>query len=165
MENDGKTYLVWGRYCGTESKKLYETWAKIFGWNESFINQFGERGVSLFASRATPERYSVWCVAHSNRTGDGVGKWENEISDDEEVIKEYWIDHLSLRGSDNAVRVVFAKRLAGQDYTTGIEYRAGYYFLGVYKPDPDTPKALRNGKTVWVRTYRRISKCYPIVKR
>lgn len=164
MENNGKPDLVWGRYCGTKSRRAYETWAEIFGWNQSHAGQF-EWGGSLYAPRATPERYSVWFVAHSNFVGDRVEMWENEISDDEEVIREYWKDHLSLRGSDNAIRVVFARRLAGQDYATGIEYMAGYYFLGIYKPDAEAPKIMRKGETAWVKTYRRISCCYPPVKK
>ena len=143
--------LVRDKECGTNSRNIYEEYADRYGWNKSQANQFGEEGLPLYAPTCTPEKYSVWCIAHSNWTEDAKGQWENEISYDRNTIEEYWKDHLAVRASDYTIRVVFAKQSTRQ-----------YIFLGVYKPDSDIKKVIRDGEIRWVKTYRSISQCYPM---
>lgn len=147
------SYLLRDKECGTNSRKVYQEYAERYGWDEWQANQFGKEGLPLYAPKATPEKYSVWFIAHSNWTGDDAGQWENEISRDWNTIEEFWESHLSVRASDYFTRVTFAKNSMGQ-----------YIFLGVYKPDPEAKKIIRNGEIRWIKTYHCISQCYPIKK-
>ncbi len=145
-----------GLPCGTNTRKIYEEFAEKFGWDKFQANQFGRQGAPLYARKATPEGYNVWCIGHSNWTEDKGGDWSNEISYGEEFIDEYWEDishdyndFISLR-----YRVTFAKKKG-----------SGYHFLGVYEvcENPDTSKkVLHNDKSVWVKHYHRICENYPI---
>ena len=143
--------LVRGKECGTNSRTLYEEYADRYDWDKLQANQFGKEGLPLYAPKATPEKYSVWCIAHSNWTGDEAGRWENKISPDWDTIEEFWKDHLSVRASDYFNRVAFAKNSMGQ-----------YIFLGVYKPDPEAKKTIENGEIRWIKTYHCISQYYSI---
>ncbi len=157
MENIGKTSLYRGDLCGTNSKDIYEKYAEIFGWDIGQKSQFGQMGQPLYARSATPEGYSVWCIAYSNLNGAKGGHWNNEISKDKQEIKEFWenctYDHLH-DFSEMTTRVVFAKEKDGK-----------YKFLGVYKC---VSRAERRETVEWadaygyLKTYRCISKEYPI---
>ena len=149
-----KYELFKGLPCGTNSKKIYENYAEKFGWDKYQSNQFGKAGTPLFARKATPEGYNVWCIAYSTSNNKKGGDFHNEILPGGEQINEYWqkIDN-KTDFLDMAHRVVFAKRLDGY-----------YYFLGVYElsEKPEIAKQiLYKGKYVWVRRYKRISEIYP----
>ena len=157
MKNIGKTYLYRGDLCGTDSKELYGKYAEIFGWDIWQSSQFGAQGQPLYARDATPEGYSVWCIAHSNLNGTKGGRWRNKISDDKFTIEELWeaCTHDYLHDfSEMATRVVFVKDKGKQ-----------YKFLGVYKC---VSRSERREMVEWaddygyVKTYRLISKCYPL---
>lgn len=146
-----------GLPCGTNSKNIYEDYAEKFGWDKRQANQFGKRGLPLYARNATPEGYNMWFIGHSNLTATKGGDWDNEILYGGEKINEYWkkIDN-KADFYDMTHRVVFAKKKDGY-----------YYFLGIYEVSekPDLTKQIEhNGKYVWVRRYRRICENYPISK-
>lgn len=146
-----------GLPCGTNTQKIYEEFAEKFGWDKFQANQFGKQGLPLYARSATPEGYNVWFIGHSNWTVSKGGNWTNEILRGGELINEYW-DNIDRSFADfvdlNKHRVIFAKKKDGY-----------YYFLGIYetaeKPDLNK-KEIHNGKSVWVRRYRRISENYPL---
>lgn len=154
--------LFYGLPCGTNTHKIYEEFAEKFGWDKWQSNQFGKQGLPLYARNATPEGYNVWCIGHSNWTKEKRKDkkkdkdWDNVILNNAEQIDEYWQDIQREYGDfmDLKYRVVFAKKKDGY-----------YYFLGVYelaeKPDLNK-KEIHNGKSVWVRRYRRISENYPV---
>lgn len=154
MENNPKTRLFCGTPCGTDSKKIYENYAEIFGWDISQSSQFGWQ-TPLYARNATHEGYSVWCIAYSNLNAKKSGNWMNLIFGDtiEELWKTRTYDYLH-DFSDTTTRVVFAKNKKGQ-----------YEFFGVYKADP-LPKELKVVEWYntfgYVKKYRRISECYPM---
>ncbi len=147
----GSSHLVRGRECGTNSRNVYEDHAARYGWDKWLANQFGRLGLPLYAPRATPEKFSVWMIAHSNWFGDKGGQWRNTISPDENTIEEIWDDPLSARASDFTTRVTFARNLNRQ-----------YEFLGVYAPDREVKRIIEEGQLRGVITYRCISKRYPI---
>lgn len=162
MENISKTSLFRGKECGTNSEAIYEKYAQIFGWEMAQKFQFGMRGQPLYARAATPEGYSVWCIAYSNLNAKKGGKWTNWIfdgndADGDDRIEELWerktYDYLH-DFSETTTRVVFAKNRKGQ-----------YEFLGVYRPDllpKEQNMAERFGVRGYLKTYRRISKRYPL---
>ena len=149
MESGYKLPLVRGAIYGSDSRKVYEKHAESFGWDKRQANQFGKQGLPLYAQSATPEGYSVWCIAHSNFSGDKGGKWTNEISPDMDTIREFWESFSAIGKSDNTIRVTFVK------------VQGGYEFFGVYKLDPGVEEVQKDGKTQWVKTYRCISERYP----
>ena len=160
MEKIKKTHLFRGKECGTNSKKIYENYAEAFGWDRFQSSQFGAQGQPLYAREATPEGYSVWCIAYSNLNAKRGGQWANNFSDDKEendTIKELWEyqTHDFLHDySEMTTRVVFAKNQKGE-----------YTFFGVYQcvSCSKERKAVEWSDTVgFVKTYRRISKCYPL---
>lgn len=143
--------LVRGKESGTNSRDVYEECAKRYRWDMSQANQFGKLGLLLYALKATPEKFSVWFIAHSNWTGDKGGKWQNEISLYENTIEVIWDDPLSARAADFTTCVVYAKNQYGQ-----------YEFLGVYKPDRDVKRVVKDGSTRGIVTFHCISEGYPI---
>ena len=157
MENNCKTHLFRGKICGTNSKDVYKKYAEIFYWDASQTSQFGAQGQPLYAREATPEGYSVWCIAYSNLNAKKGGKWVNHISDDKEIIEELWenrtYDYLHDY-KETTTRIAFAKNKEGK-----------YEFLGVYKCEP-LPKEAKMVEWYdafgFVKTYRCISKCYPL---
>ncbi len=139
-----------GRIYGTNSRTIYETGCDCFGWDRSKANQFGRQGVPLYAASATPEKYSVWFISHSNWTATQGGEWANVISRDMDTIKEYWRDYAAVKTSDYITRVVFAKK------------DGNYCFLGIYEPEPEFQKEIWDGETHYVKIYYCISEVYPI---
>lgn len=157
MNNGYKTHLLRGASCGTNSHTIYEEYSAIFGWDKTQASQFGRRGVPLYAREATPEGYSVWCISHSNRTATQGGDWTNYISADEETIEELWKEPSRKDClhdyTEMTTRVVFAKG------------KQNYEFLGVYQCErrssvPEKPSW--TDAYGYIKTYKRISKIYPI---
>lgn len=141
--NDAKTY-------GGSARPIYRECCRQYGWDENESFKFGPRQL-LYAKGATPEKYSPWFLCHSNWTDDRAKKWENVISKDQNTIWEFWSNHFTAKTSDLTARVVFAKR------------DNEYYFLGIYAPDAELRETVRDGKTVWCKTYKCRSECYPEV--
>ena len=159
MENSTKIRLLCGKECGTNSKKIYEKYAEMYGWDRRQSSQFGAQGQPLYAREATPEGYSVWCISYSNLNDKKGGQWRNRFSDDKDtndLIEELWEyrTHDRLHDfSETTTRIVFAKNRKGE-----------YEFFGVYKC---VSRSEKREKIEWadaygyVKTYRRISKFYP----
>ncbi len=159
MVNGNKQSLFRGSYCGTNSGTIYEKYCDMFGWDETQASQFGSRGAPLFARKATPEGYNVWCISYSNWCGGYGGKWRNYISCNGEKIEELW-ETLPIKEDewhdfhDTTCRVVFAKKKEGH-----------YEFLGVYKYEGTSAKPEKpawSDVSGYIRTYKRISEYYPI---
>ncbi len=156
MKNVNKTYLLNGKECGTDSGDIYKKYAAAFGWDMDQSSQFGKRGQPLYAREATQEGYSVWCIAYSNLNAQRGGQWANNFSNNNDTIEELWEyqTHDFLHDySEMTTRVVFAKNRKGK-----------YEFFGVYQcvARSKERKAVEWCDAVgYVKTYRRISKCYP----
>ncbi len=162
MQDIPKTILFCGKDCGTNSKEIYEKYAQMFDWDTFQRTQFGAQRQPLYARDATPEGYSVWCIAYSNLNGRKGGHWRNrftggyDVTEGYDLIEEFWEirthDHLH-DFSEMTTRVVFAKNQKGH-----------YQFFGVYEC------VSRTERQQWVdwandfgylKTYRRVSKGYP----
>ena len=156
MKIDNKPHLVCGQAYGTNSGKIYREKAELYDWEKSGEAHFGKQGQPLYARNVTPEGYGVWCIAHSNLTGDKGGNWDNYIYDD--TIEEFWkkltFDYLH-DFYDTTTRVVFAKK------------NGAYEFYGVYElvGEPNLEEREWFGKYGCVKVYRRISKDYPIISK
>ena len=98
---------------------------KKFGFFEVLADNFKMNEV-LFACNATPEKYDVWFLAHSNWNGSKTTNWNNVIIGDGEFIEEYFLgmdyeyERMDLR---KYKRLVFVNMYDGR-----------YAFLGVYEP-------------------------------
>lgn len=136
---------------GTNSRKIYVALCQKFNWDIVQQDNFGRQGARLYAENSTPEGYSVWFLGHNNWTNTKGSAWKNEISGDL-VIETWEIIEEGLTGDYNTKRVIFAKKYNGQ-----------YVFLGVYEPIGEVKEDKdRDGKTVWKKTYKKISDIYPI---
>lgn len=136
-------------FCGTNAQDIYVKYSKAFGWEERYKYLFSY-GHPLYAKNATPERYSVWFLAHSNLTGTKGGTWNNYIFEDR--IEE---THENLNDGfrdDNSVRIVFAK------------VNDNYMFLGLFQPKKIEEKNNAQKKKIYIVTYARIKDDYePII--
>ncbi len=142
--------LEFGYECGTVAKDAFIVFGKRYNWDLSQSYRFGPK-MLLYARSATPEGYSPWFVAHSNFIDDEDtnGRWLNRFEGD--LLLEEWLpesgSYKTEMSSDNTRRIVFAKKRSGK-----------YYFYGVYEPI----SIIRNEEGNYVKTYKRISKVYPI---
>ena len=148
---------------GTAALGIYDECCQKFGWDIKKRHCFMAMTV-LYASEATPEKYSPWFLAHSNLTGTTNGNWYNNIMPDgdiEEIWREPTVGDIDVQ-EDMTIRVTFAKNKG-----------KGYVFLGMYKPQGITTEILdddmiiggkifkRKGEKIWVKTYKLISQIYP----
>lgn len=116
------TVLQSNNTYGTVAQKIYDSCCAAFGWDKNKRGLFG-RQQELYAEDATPEKYSVWFLAHSNWTDTRNGQWSNKIYHKIKHINERWDDITKPRfESDAEIRVVFAKNRDRK-----------YVFLGIYK--------------------------------
>ena len=136
--------IIRGRTYGTNSKKIYEKFCDILGWDRNKINQFGWQ-TPLYAANADTNRTSdVWFIFYPNydpqKLDTVVDNYHvvNLIQNNGEDIIEVVDD--SIGKSNNANRITFVKT------------KNGYEFFGVYK-------IIQNGTT---RVYKRISDIYPM---
>ena len=143
--------LVAGQLEGTRGIDIYDKYCRIFGWDSSLRYNFDskQRALALmYAKNATPEGYSVWMVVHTDLSEkyNKNSRWFNFICRDQ--IKEVWFinDHELLQ--DTSIRVTFVRT------------KEGYRFQGIYKPIK-IERELIKGKMELVRTFERISTCYP----
>lgn len=137
--------LEYGKYYGTTAKEIYSQCCDVFNWEKKEIGKFGQQQ-ELYAMDATPEKFSVWFLAHSNWTATKNGKWHNSIDTSKGIIEEYWDDKSIARfDKDKEPRVVFAKDKTNK-----------YLFLGVYENESIDEKNS-------VKAYRKISNVYPII--
>ncbi|MBQ8140930.1 MAG: hypothetical protein IJ038_04455 [Clostridia bacterium] len=107
----------------------------------------------LYAKYATKEGYSVWMLAHSslNESFNRNRRWYN-IFVYPDIIREIWFNpsDISMSQEDYSYRVCFAKNKEGL-----------YVFQGIYEPQKIEWEEVM-GKRELVRTFKRISKVYPI---
>ena len=143
--------LVYNLYkgYGTRAQDIYIDCCKKFNWDYTKRGLFAPQH-SLYAKWATPEKYAVLFLAHSNLSNSKGGHWQNTIKDD--IIEEEWDMCGDDFYNDTCTRVVFAK----SKFCNG-----NYIFIGVYKPVVHRKKILFNGQTVWIKTFRLISNTYP----
>ena len=135
--------LEYGKYYGTTAKDIYSQCCDVLNWEKKEIGKFGQQQ-ELYAMDATPEKFSVWFLAHSNWTATKNGKWRNFIDTGKGIIEEYWDDKSIARfDKDKEPRVVFAKDKSNK-----------YLFLGVFENEIIDKQ---NG----LKRYKKISDVYP----
>ena len=140
-----------GFVAGRTAQEAYDLCCAMFGFHFGLRDNFRQHQM-LYAKYATPERYSVWMLAHNNfiESIDRSKRWYNIFSKDE--IKEVWLvpDDVNNSQSDDSLRVTFAK--------VGAE---GYVFQGIYRPVKLVWEMVE-GKLELVRTFKRVEDAYPV---
>ncbi len=134
-------------YYGSNSLDIYLNFCRRFGWKSNLSDNFGRQGAPLFAENATPERYDVWFLSHSNYT-ENVSNltWINKISDNLDTVFELWNDN-SRHFDMGKPRIIFAKTSNDK-----------YVFLGIY--EVKNKILLNNGSRL--RVFKRLSEVYPM---
>ena len=147
--------LKCGFTAGTKAIDNYDRCCDLFGFKWHFRGSFASQK-PLYAKNATKEGYSVWMLAHSSLNESYIQvkssgrRWYNKFVDSD-TIKKVWFD-FDEYVEDNTIRITFAKSKQGN-----------YIFQGVYKPITAGWEDVNTGKIEWVRTFKRISKVYPLV--
>ena len=136
--------LTAGKKYGTASNRIYEACIKAYGFAEEGLKEFGWNN-HMYAKGVTKEGYSVWMLAHSNRTDTKNEKWRNTISEDFRLITEDWGENAAGLEKENPdeIRVTFAKDGAG-----------AYVFLGVFRCTTIDPASR-------IKKYELVSDRYP----
>ena len=150
--------LKTGFSAGTRAIDNYDRCCTLFGFKRALRGNFAQRQM-LYAKYATKEGYSVWMLAHSSLNESYLqnkrrfSKWYN-IFVFPDIINEIWFDPDDTIASleDYSYRVCFAKNKEGL-----------YVFQGIYEPQKIEWEEVM-GKRELVRTFKRISKVYPIGK-
>ena len=141
-----------GFSAGTRAIDNYDRCCTLFGFKKALRGNFAQQKM-LYAKDATQEGYSVWMLAHSNlnESFNRNRRWYN-IFDYPDIIREIWFypSDISISQEDYSYRVCFAKNKEGS-----------YVFQGIYEPQKIEWEEVM-GKTELVRTFKRISKVYPI---
>jgi hypothetical protein len=154
MMSEQQDILKTGFSAGTKAIDNYDRCCTLFGFKRALRGNFSMMQM-LYAKNATPEGYSVWMVAHSNlnesyhKAKESGRKWYNKFVYPD-TIKKIWL-YPDEYIEDNSTRVCFAKEKNGK-----------YVFQGIYKPIDAGWEDLNTGKIEWIRTFKRISKVYPI---
>ena len=141
-----------GFSAGTRAIDNYDRCCTLFGFKRALRGNFAQQKM-LYAKYATREGYSVWMLAHSslNESFNRNRRWYN-IFVYPDIIREIWFNpsDISMSQEDNSYRVCFAKNKEGL-----------YVFQGIYEPQKIEWEEVM-GKRELVRTFKRISKVYPI---
>ena len=141
-----------GFSAGTRAIDNYDRCCSLFGFKKALRGNFAQQKM-LYAKYATQEGYSVWMLAHSslNESFNRNRRWYN-IFVYPDIIREIWFNpsDISMSQEDYSYRVCFAKNKEGS-----------YVFQGIYEPQKIEWEEVM-GKTELVRTFKRISKVYPI---
>ena len=155
------------RGFGGNAKEIYLAGCRQFGWNEALKNEFDMMRI-LYATHATPEDYSVWCLCKiAQKVNDDSfinwseidaihesGKnWANILFSNGSKIYEIWknigADFSGYR-NDNTTRLTLIKC----KYTNN-----EYAFAGIYQPVKLEDKVI-NGKVYHIKHYQRVSDTY-----
>ena len=151
MDRQNRAILQRGFTAGTRAIDNYDRCCTLFGFDPARRGSFGRQQM-LYAKNATPEGYSVWMLAHTslNESFNRDRKWYNMFGTD--TIKEIWFDTNDAVGSlqDRSVRICFAKQ------------NGNYVFQGLYEPKTIAIETVPDGECELVRTFQRISLCYPM---
>ena len=141
-----------GFSAGTRAIDNYDRCCSLFGFKKALRGNFAQQKM-LYAKYATQEGYSVWMLAHSNlnESFNRNRRWYN-IFVYPDIIREIWFNpsDINMSQEDYSYRVCFAKNKEGL-----------YVFQGIYEPQKIEWEEVM-GKTELVRTFKRISKVYPI---
>ena len=150
--NGPQDVLKAGFSAGTRAIDNYDRCCTLFGFKHSLRGNFAQQKM-LYAKYATKEGYSVWMLAHSslNESFNRNRRWYN-IFVYPDIIREIWFNpsDISMSQEDYSYRVCFAKNKEGL-----------YVFQGIYEPQKIEWEEVM-GKRELVRTFKRISKVYPI---
>lgn len=155
------------RGYGGRAQTVYDAGCNTFDWDKSKRGNFSMMKI-LYATHATPEDYSVWCLCNiaqkvisNNRISwmnvDSVfnsGKnWANILLSDGSLIYEIWKDiGPAFPGyrNDMTTRVTFLKYK---------DTKGEYIFAGIYKPVKAEDKVI--GSSVYhIKVYERIEDTY-----
>ena len=137
--------LVAGDHMGSAAHDIYKKCVYAVGFSERKVSLFLPH-TNLYSEGATKEGYDVWFLCNSNIfISGGSTRWKNDVNEDLTEIKETWIKPGDDMSDSGNLRVTFLKNQFGN-----------YEFMGVFKL-VDVDSKLR------VKTYRRISKEYPII--
>lgn len=155
------------RGYGGRAQTVYDAGCNTFGWDRSKRGNFSMMKL-LYATHATPEDYSVWCLCNiaqkvisNNRISwmnvDSIfnnGKnWANILLSDGSLIYEIWKDiGPAFPGycDDMTTRVTFLKYK---------DTKGEYVFAGIYKPVKTEDKVM--GSSVYhIKVYERIADTY-----
>lgn len=154
------------RGLGGRAQSIYDAGCDEFRWDRSKRGNFSMMKL-LYATDATPEGHSVWCLCHVNhavtderfidwsaayKTLEG-SNWANMLFTDGSFIYEIWKDiGPSFLGyhDDMTTRLTFIKC----KYT-----KNEYAFGGIYKPTKLESRIV-NGKVYHIKVYERIADTY-----
>jgi hypothetical protein len=152
MMSEQQDILKIGFSAGTRAIDNYDRCCTLFGFKRALRGNFAQQKM-LYAKYATREGYSVWMLAHSslNESFNRNRRWYN-IFVYPDIIREIWFNpsDISMSQEDCSYRVCFAKNKEGL-----------YVFQGIYEPQKIEWEEVM-GKRELVRTFKRISKVYPI---
>ena len=152
MMSEQQDILKTGFSAGTKAIDNYDRCCTLFGFKRALRGNFAQQKM-LYAKYATKEGYSVWMLAHSslNESFNRNRRWYN-IFVYPDIIREIWFNpyDISMSQEDYSYRVCFAKNKEGL-----------YVFQGIYEPQKIEWEEVM-GKIELVRTFKRISKVYPI---
>ena len=155
------------RGFGGNAKEIYLAGCRQFEWKEELKNEFGMMRI-LYATHATPEDYSVWCLCKIAQKVDDdsfinwdevdaiheSGKnWANILFSDGSKIYEIWKNigpDFPGYYNDNTTRLTLVKC----KYTNN-----EYAFAGIYKPMKLEDRVI-NGKVYHIKHYQRIAETY-----
>ena len=150
--NTQPNILKVGFSAGTRAIDNYDRCCSLFGFKKALRGNFTQQKM-LYAKYATKEGYSVWMLPHSNlnESFNRNRRWYN-IFVYPDIIREIWFNpsDISMSQEDYSYRVCFAKNKDGL-----------YVFQGIYEPQKIEWEEVM-GKLELVRTFKRISKVYPI---
>lgn len=150
--NGQQDVLKVGFSAGTRAIDNYDRCCTLLGFKKALRGNFAQQKM-LYAKYATKEGYSVWMLAHSslNESFNRNRRWYN-IFVYPDIVKEIWFNpcDISMSQEDYSYRVCFAKNKEGL-----------YVFQGIYEPQKIEWEEVM-GKRELVRTFKRISKVYPI---
>jgi hypothetical protein len=153
MDRQNQEVLTMGFTAGTRAIDNYDRCCALFGLKRVLRGNFAPQRM-LYAKNATPEGYSVWMLAHSslNENFNRNRRWYN-IFVYPDIIREIWFNSsdIAMSQEDYSYRVCFAKTRDG-----------AYVFQGIYEPQKIEWEKVPDGKTELVRTFKRISRQYPI---
>lgn len=154
------------RGFGGRAQSIYDAGCDEFGWEKRKRGDFAMMKL-LYATGATPEGHSVWCLCHVNRpvsderfinwsSADKTledHNWANILFTDGSFIYEIWKDigpDFPGYHNDMTTRLTFIKC----SYTNN-----KYAFGGIYKPTK-LENRIANGKVYHIKVYERIAETY-----
>ena len=154
------------RGFGGRAQPIYDAGCDEFGWEKRKRGDFSMMKL-LYATGATPEGHSVWCLCHVNQVVSDERfidwssadrtledhNWANILFADGSFIYEIWKDigpDFPGYHNDMTTRLTFIKC----SYTNN-----KYAFGGIYKPTK-LENRIVNGKVYHIKVYERFAETY-----